>query len=421
MNLSALVALALTPLAATAQESPAQKSPEQKSPEQKSSEQKSSELGMLPLSFLEALGDDLNEDADRYRIKIEAAVVREKADGPTLERYVFDSGPAYFYPASSVKTCAAIAALVRIDRLRAEGGVAIDRNTPLRFHPLFDGESVEERDPSHVDGGTITVAHDMRKVFLVSDNAAYNRLYELAGNDVVNEVMRGAGLSSCRIFHRLSEFRSPADQLRVPQVDFLGPDGAAVASLAQRTSEFDETNDDLTAIDIGKGHASGGDVVDGPMSFAKKNWITVHDLVDLNVMLLRPDIELEGHAGFPLSDDDRAFISAAMASTPGASTDPVYDRAKYADDYSKFLLPGLLRIREMDELVVQDKVGRAYGLSFTNSYVKDLSTGRSFFLAATIYTNPNEIVGAGVYDYDRADRFFADLGAAVGRRVFGVR
>ena len=401
MILSALAALALTPLAASAQEAPG--------------------LSTLPLSFLEALGDDLGEDADRYRIKIEAAVVHEKADGATLERYVFDSGPAYFYPASSVKTCAAIAALVRIDRLRAEGSVAIDRNTALRFHPLFEGETVEERDASHVDGGTITVAHDMRKVFLVSDNAAYNRLYELAGNDVVNEVMRGAGLSSCRIFHRLSEFRSPADQLRVPRVDFLGPDGSAIASLAQRTSAFDESNDDLTGIVFGKGHTSGGEVVDGPMSFEKKNWITVHDLVDLNVMLLRPDIALEGHAGFPLSDGDRAFIAEAMASTPGASTDPVYDRAKYPDDYSKFLLPGLLRIRQMDELVVMDKVGRAYGFSITNSYVKDLRTGRSFFLAATIYTNPNEIVGDGVYDYDRADRFFADLGEAVGRRVFGAR
>ncbi|MEM9379318.1 MAG: serine hydrolase [Planctomycetota bacterium] len=378
-------------------------------------------LATLPLAFVEALGDDLKDDADRYRIKIEVAVVREDPAGPKLERYAFDSGPEYFYPASSVKTCAAIAALVRIDRLREEGGVAIDRDTPLRFHPLFAGETVEERDPSHADGGTITVAHDMRKVFLVSDNAAYNRLYELAGNEVVNDVMRDAGLTSCRILHRLSEFRSAADQLRVPQVDFLGPDGAAIASIAERTGSFDETNGELSGISFGTGYTRGGKVVDGPMSFERKNWISIRDLVDLNVMLLRPDIALEGHAGFPLSTDDRAFISEAMASTPGTSTDPVYDRASYPDDYSKFLLPGLLKLREMDELVVQDKVGRAYGFSVTNSYVRDLRTGRSFFLAATIYTNPNGIVGDGVYDYERADRFLADLGESVGRRVLGVR
>ena len=49
----------------------------------------------------------------------------------------------------------------------------------------------------------------------------------------------------------------------------------------------------------------------------------------------------------------------------------------------------------------------------------DLRTGRTFFLAATLYTNPNGVVGDSVYDYGRADRFLGDLGEVVGRAVLG--
>ncbi|MFT5732224.1 MAG: hypothetical protein ACI8WY_000889 [Planctomycetota bacterium] len=33
--------------------------------------------------------------------------------------------------------------------------------------------------------------------------------------------------------------------------------------------------------------------------------------------------------------------------------------------------------------------------------------------------NPNGILNDGVYDYPRADKFFADLGEVVTRHVFG--
>ena len=367
---------------------------------------------------------DVLEDPAGHRLKLELVVVEEGPEGPRLRRHTYDEGPAYFYPASTVKTPAVIAAFLELDRLASEGA-PVDRDTALRFHPLFAGEVLEDRDPSHLAGGTITAGHDARKVLLVSDNAANNRLYELAGNDGVNGVLRDAGLGGTTIFHRLSEFRSPADQLRVPAIDLLDERGGVVARLPERTAPVPGSNEGLSGLELGRAHTSGGAVVEGPMSFATKNYMPLADLVDMNVMLLRPDLldalRAErgdaGLEGFPLSDADREFIREAMASTPGGSEDPRYDPAKYPDDYPKFLLPGLLRVRDVDELVVRDKVGRAYGFSITNSEVVDRRTGRTFFLAATIHTNPNGVVGDSVYDYARADRFLGDLGEVIGRAV----
>ena len=339
--------------------------------------------------------------------------------------------PASFYP----RRLAVIAAFEQLSAPEAAGwqpgpaaGAPISRSTALRFHPLFDDDVLEVADPSHVDGGAITAGHEARKVLLVSDNAAYNRLYELAGNDGVNGSLRAAGLAHTRIFHRLAEFRAPEDQLRVPAIDLLDDRGRVIASLPSRTASSPGTNAFLDGVEFGRAHTLGTQLIEGPMSFDRKNFMPLEDLVDMNIMLLRPDLQpaldrLRGgpaRAGFGLSEVDRDFIREAMASTPGASADPRYDPSSYPDDYSKFLLPGLLRLRAAEELVVRDKVGRAYGFSITNSEVVDRRTGRSFFLAATLYTNPNGVVGDGVYDYGRADRFFADLGEVVGRAVLGV-
>ncbi len=369
----------------------------------------------------ERFGDVIRR-ADELRLKIELAVVTPDGDGvPTLERHSFDAGPEYFYPASSVKTCAAIAAALRLRETEAtvSGGLPYGLLTPLRFHPLFEGESIEEEDATNLDGGTLNLGHAMRKVFLVSDNVAFNHLYEFAGNAYLNRAMGSAGLDSTRIFHRLSEFRSPEDQLRTPRIEILAA-GASATSLPARVASPDESNDGMTGVMVGEHYYRGGSYFDAPMSFGRKNYMSLRDLQDMHIMLLRPDVRIPGRGpgqGFPLKTADREFIRAAMAGTPGASANPVYAREDYPDDYSKFLAPGVWKVLPRSGTTIRDKVGRAYGFSITNSEVVDERTGRSYFLAATLYTNPNATLNDDDYDYDLADQFMADLGETVTRRV----
>lgn len=364
---------------------------------------------------------DLLARADHHRIKIECALVVDGPEGPTLERAAVSFGPDYFYPASSVKTCAVVAASQALAQLAEEHGAAAGLDTPLRFHPLFAGETVEERDVSHADGGTITAGHDLRKVMLVSDNAAYNRLYELAGPERIRASMVAAGLDGARIVHRLSEFRSREEQLTTPRVEVLVPEGGPLEVPARRWET--EGNAGLSGLVFGSAHVRGAETVEGPMDFEHKNWMPLRDLLDMNVMLLQPEVRVPGRragAAIELLPADRERIAEAMAETPGASHDPRYDAADYPDDYSKFLLPGLLRLDPDRGWIVRDKIGRAYGFSVTNGQVIDPESGRVLYVAATLYTNENDVVGDGVYEYGRADRFFADFGEVLGRAVFGL-
>lgn len=349
---------------------------------------------------------------EEYRLQILLSEVVETPSGPTLERYGYRVDAEYFYPASAIKTCAAVAALKAMKQLRAKHGPEIHVDTPLRFHPLFLGDEEQRLDPSNLHGGTITIGHEIKKLFLVSDNVAFNRLYDLAGHHDLNTWMWEAGLESTRIRHRLGVSRSTLENLATPRIDFVIDDGYLI-EMPQRESRLRLEPNAVPGTMVGTAYRSGGELRKAPMPFADKNRISLVDLQDMNVMILRPDVDL-GKKGFELSDADREFLKSVMSEFAHESTNPVYDEATHPDDFVRFMLHGLYRVADPDDLVVYDKIGLAYGFTTENAYVVNRKNGKSFFLTATIYTNSDGVVNDDAYDYeDVAIPFWRDLGEAI--------
>lgn len=356
------------------------------------------------------------DDAPGYRLQVVLGVVEEGPDGPRLVQHGFRLGAEYFYPASSVKLFAAVAALERLAELRRETGLALDPDTPLVFHPLFEDEQLEEADESDNQGGRITVGHEIRKLFLVSDNRAFNRLYELVGQDRLAACLTGAGLTEARIVHRLSEFRSAEDNRRFPRIDFVG-DGVS-HTLAERTSEVLSPVKQVPGWMVGSAYMTDGEKVAEPMDFAVKNQFPLAELQRGLCMALRPDLDCGG-SGFRLGDADQELLANVMAQYPRQSLNPVYDPVDHPDDYVKLLLPGLERVVGKQRLRIFNKVGQAYGFTTENAWILDTETNRGFFLAATLYTNANGVLNDDNYEYETvALPFMADLGEAVARALW---
>ena len=81
---------------------------------------------------------------------------------------------------------------------------------------------------------------------------------------------------------------------------------------------------------------------------------------------------------------------------------------------------GLERVRARGKLEVYAKVGQAYGFLTTNAYVVEKASGKAFFLAATVYANPNEVINDDLYAYDDvAFPALADVAEAVAREALG--
>lgn len=90
----------------------------------------------------------------------------------------------YFYPASTVKLPIALLTLSKLNSLES-----MDRNT--RF--FVEGDTLET-----------TFTQEIKKIFTVSDNEAYNRLFEFLGQDYINKELNRLQLGPIRISHRLS-------------------------------------------------------------------------------------------------------------------------------------------------------------------------------------------------------------------------
>jgi hypothetical protein len=354
--------------------------------------------------------------APRYRLQVVVGLLQLGPGGrPVLAQHGFRLGAEYFYPASAVKLFAAVAALERLAELRRETGLALGADTPLVFHPLFEGEALADADPSNLAGGRITVGHEIRKLFLVSDNEAFNRLYELLGQDRLAAALAAAGLAEARIVHRLAEARTPEENRRAPHIDFVG-EGFAY-TLPERLAAPLPPAPEMAGLRVGRAYLAGETRVEEPMDFAGKNRIALADLQRGLCMLVRPEADCGG-PGFALAPADRELLLAAMSQYPAESTNPVYAAADHPDDEVKFLLPGLARVVPKDRLRVYNKIGQAYGFSTDNAWVLDSQSGRSFFLAATLYTNEDGVLNDDRYEYAEVARpFLAALGEAAARRL----
>lgn len=351
--------------------------------------------------------------AAQYRPQILLGWFEEGPDGRQVLRQAgFRDGGEYFYPASAVKLFAAIAALERLAELRRETGLDLGPDTPLAYHPLFEGELLVDRDETHLAGGTVTVRHEIRKLFLVSDNEAFNRLYELVGQDRLAASMARAGIIDARVVHRLAEPRSAEENRRSPRIDFRG--AGFVHTVDERTSEPLDPAPEVIGLRIGDAYLAGDARVDGPMDFSTKNYFPLVELQRGLCRLVRPDADCGPGEPFALAEGDRELLLEAMRLYPRESADPVYDPAEYPDAWGKNLLPGLTRRIAQADLEIHNKTGRAYGFSVENAWVYDRVSGRGCFLAATIYTNADGVLNDDAYEYrEVADPFFADLGEAL--------
>ena len=358
------------------------------------------------------------DKAPDHRVQIVLSELVPQPDGrTTLRSSSYRAGAEYFYPASTIKLLGAIAACERFDEIDAartphnrQSLSAFD--APLAFAPLFSGQSTLERDPSNLAGEVVTLRHELRKLFLVSDNPAYNRLYELVGQDELNQRLWRAGLASVRLSHRLSEGRTAEQNRLTPQIDVRLPEGPF--SIPQRRGSLDLAVPNMPGLAVGSAYLRGSDErVDSPMNFADKSCVSLLDLHRALIMLARPDVDL-GLPGFQLSPETRRALLDIMREYPADSPNPRYDRAEYPDDYGKFFLPGLLRRIPKDQLRIANKVGQAYGFTIDNAFIEHVPSGRAFVLSCVLYTNDDGVLNDNVYEYDQtAFPFLADLAERV--------
>lgn len=310
----------------------------------------------------------------------------------------------YFYPASTVKLPVAILALEWLAAQNLEGltsnSIMLTDSVRTSQLPALWDSTAKNHLPS--------IAHYVKKILLVSDNDAYNRLYELLGQDYINTKLKEKGFANTIINHRLSMPMTEAENRHFNPIRFVDSVGNVLLEIpARETSEIYANTDHPT---IGKTYYSNGGLVNEPMDFTFKNKFALTDLHGVVQRIVFPE-KFSPEQRFQITGEDRSFLLKYMSMLPLESDYPKYELPEFYDSYSKFFKFGTDKNPIPQRFRIFNKTGNAYGHLLDGSYFVDFETGTEFFVSAVIYTNADETLNDDVYEYDSIGfPFFAELG-----------
>ena len=343
---------------------------------------------------------------DSFEVQIiYTQIDRDKNNLPTLTTYNYKVDPKnYFYPASSVKMPVAFLALEKLNNLKISG---LDKYTPLKIDSVRASQSSVVSDSSSKTG-LPSIANYIKKIFLVSDNDAYNRLYEFVGQKEINNSLHKKGFKDVKIVHRFLGGLSPEENRYTNPFVFYKNDKIIYK---QNEQYNDETYSfELNKLMKGKGYLNSKDsLVNEPFDFSSKNYISLETLTEILKTIIFPETR-PSEMRFNLTDDDYNFLYKYMSMFPIESEHPVYD-STHADNYVKFFMSGNSKEPLNCEIGIFDKTGLAYGYLTDVAYIVDFGKKVEFILSTVIHVNKNQIFNDDIYEYDQIGiPFLASLG-----------
>ncbi len=352
------------------------------------------------------------DSAERSSVQILYTQIDRRRDGsPLFRTYGFRvDSTRYFYPASMVKMPLALLALEKVHRLRRSGYPMLSPNTPYCIDSLRPFQQAYCAD-STAPTGLPTLAHDIRRVFVVSDNPSYNHLFDFLGIDYINQTLREKGYTRTGIVHR---FYAPRrDQRYASPMTFYSPEGSVVIYReAEKVGQQLWVNPQ-NGTRQGKGWVDAeGRLVEEPFDMSGKNWFALTDMEQMLRSILFPAAVPAQHR-FDLSKEDYRFVWKYMGLFPRECDAPSYDPRQYPDDFVKYYLFSDSTGKPPASLRIFNKVGQAYGTLTDVAYIVDFDTGVEFILAATILCNDDGIFNDDQYEYETVGRpFLAKLAQA---------
>lgn len=348
------------------------------------------------------------QQKDSFRLQvIYTQINRDKNNVPSFQNYYFNvDSNLYFNPASTVKLPLACLSLEKLNKMHRPGinkytTILYDSSRPVQTSFLVDNTS---------ETGLPSIAQFIRKAFLVSDNDAYNRMYQFVGQQNINRELHAKGYTSTRITRQFLGL-SGEENRHTNAIRFVDKKGKLIYTQppTYNTDSFYFGK----IIKIGNGHFNSNDsLINEPIDFTKVNNLPLEELQQMLQAVMFPT-SMPASQRFDLTKEDYRFLYQYLSQFPSETNYPKYDTSQYYNSYAKFYFrygshqmpPGVR---------VFNKVGWAYGFLIDVSYVVDFINKVEFMLTSTVYVNSDGILNDNTYDYESTGwPFLYDLGQTV--------
>jgi hypothetical protein len=320
---------------------------------------------------------------------------RDENNVPHFKSYSYHlNANRYFYPASTVKLPTAIFALEKLNELNIKG---LKTKSTMITDSAFAGQTKVTKD-STSKNGLPTIDNYIKKILLVSDNGAYNRLYEFVGREEINNKLKKYNLNGTRIVGRLAIGDKGESTRHTNPINFYHG-GKLVYS---KPALYDSKDYPMQLENMlqGKGYLDKNDkLVMQPFDFSQNN---IYPLVDQQSVLRRllfPEVYPEQDR-FNLTNDQYRFIYHYMSMWPTESKYPTYSPPEYFPAYCKWLFYGGDSLAMINPNIrIFNKIGDSYGYDIDNAYIVDFKNKVEFIISAVVQSNDDEIYNDNKYEY----------------------
>ncbi|GAA4026667.1 hypothetical protein GCM10022409_08310 [Hymenobacter glaciei] len=332
---------------------------------------------------------------------------RDAQNRPTFIPHTYHLNPRqYFNPASLVKLPVVALSLEKLNDLHnprvtrrtiMATGTAYRCQTPVPFAAPADSDR------------TATVGNYIKRMLLVSDNLAYNRLYEFLGQRPLNERLAQLGYPNARITRRFAPCDTAANRHTNP-ISFHTPQGD---TLYKQPAQYNPTayRSPLGRVLKGRAYQAGSRVIPEPYDFTTANHLPLPDITAFLQSILFPE-SVPAPQRPHLTPSDYAFLRRYLHATPHESSFHPYTPARYFDAYKKYLYYGRNPdLPRQSSLRIYNIVGMSHGFLADVAYFADSLHQSEFFLSAMLYVNRDGILNDGAYEYETIGQpFLAQLG-----------
>lgn len=331
---------------------------------------------------------------------------RDQNNIPQFQTFQYNVDTSrYFYPASTVKFPMVLLALEKVNTLHIP---KLNRYTPMYHDSVYSGQRWSRVDTT-AEGGMPSIAHYAKKIFVVSDNDAFNRLYEWVGQHSANQQLRHKGYN-IRLLHRLDRRLTPDENRHTEAIRFTHRD-SVVYEQRMLVSDSIVVKEKIVK---GRGFYERGVLIRKPFNMSYRNSFPLPSQHEMLKTIIFPQA-VPASSRFNISSDDRNFVLQYMSQLPTETLfPPYYKDTAYSEAYSKFLFYGSDTTNIPTNIRIFNKVGNAYGYVIDNAYIVDFDTGIEFLLSAVIYANKDEIFNDDKYEYKTvAFPFMKNLGQLI--------
>lgn len=368
------------------------------------------------ISGKDSLVDHVLREASTYNFQLILSVYDYRNGKDTLYHFFINRDEYYFSPASLIKFPLAIVAAEKLTYLIQNKGVSINdsislstcscdkstdsyikKTTPARFKQFYD------------------------ELFIMSNNSAYNFLFDFVGRDEVNKRFKELGYQRIIMNNRFTGGCSDELNKKFGGISFFRNEHDKVLEIPCETSLINWKFDSTWPNTAGKFQVSNKKLINSPKKYTSGNYVSLadahHMLVDFIEDLNRPEQKRK----FKINNDLRTIIFNAMGSFPREMISINYQTENTPDTYYKFFLSPKSMETASNNLRIYNKVGIAGGYISDVSFIEDKRIGLKYFLSGSMHAKKDGIVGNNNYSYyDIGIPVFRKIGELVYRNLSGM-